>query len=139
MKYKKINQEIRDEINDSYAKMLITRAELAEKHKISLRTITNYMHCNKIYIWDTSKLNKNIRGQIIDDYCNKKIARAEIQKKYKVSYSQLYWILKVEGIKLWDLQKEPTNEKPERDISDEIYYWKKDKSPYAKIFYEFNK
>lgn len=60
-------------------------------------------------------------------------------KKYGVSHSKLYWILKIAGIKLWDLQKEPTNKKPTREMSDDIYYWKKDKSSYAKIFYEFNK
>ncbi len=139
MGYNKMTQGIIDEINESYTKMLVTRTELAEKHQIKIRTITNYLHSNKIPIWDTHRLYKTTKEQIIKDYCVNKIPRTEIQKKYGISHSKLYWILKLAGIKLWDLQKEPTNKKPIREMSDDIYYWKKDKSSYAKIFYEFNK
>lgn len=125
-----------NELFEDYKRRKITRDEIMQEMNMSDMSVINALSRRKIPLWDRKKRGGyNPLGKFRKLYQERKFTRREICKKFGVKFKSLSASLNHFGIELWDQERKTNGQK---DYPGKYYDPKKDKSPYAKMFYEFN-
>lgn len=125
------------EVISKYRSRELDRQQLAKHFKLDIDYVESLLSYHKVKRWDLKRRNipEDVLEVIIKKYQEKKITRRKISDKYGINYSSLDTMFRRRGVLIWDLKME---EGKDNNI-DEYYSFKRDKRPYARLFYEYNK
>lgn len=139
----KLSQDVKLLLLNDYKERNIDRKTIVTWHKVKLKYINYFLKKNGIEIWDDHrKIPMELREIVIKEYTENKIKRDEIAIKYKIELRRINLILKEASIDKWDLKRTIVTKsegKKKKSNNTKYYNPMRDKSNYAKMFYEFNK
>lgn len=125
-----------NELFEQYKKKQINRDQIMKIMNMSDMAVINAINRRKIRIWDRKKRGGNCNLEKYRRiYEQKKMDRKEICKKFGLNFKSLTTSIRNFNIEFWDLKFQCNGKK---DYPGQFHNPKKDRSSYARLFYEYN-